>query len=406
MHSVNVGDPSASELGAQLVRARAIWHAYLKGQLATVGKAALWWSTFGIIAVSMLGSNIALAATRGPFNLALLLSSPLAGAAAEKWSIRSLLIATTSVRFVVWTFLIPMTWILFKNWLHWPHVLWTCFVVFMLIDGNQVAFSNAVDIDCGGLDTLSSTYDLPLTDFLRYRFTTVHQLVFDSSFVLFTPPVVLVLLIISNAWTRAAEAADGKTFLPSYITGPDLSVFVLAMGVALMFAILSLLSLRFYAKGIPAIRNTESEQQTAVLARSLSDNEESRRPQWVRNEQLDNTTLSGISYKDRLCEMADGFYIIVSDRALQWRLLFLAAETALEDTMVSVIIPMIALNATTFLGHTSSKAAAALINVVTIAGDKYNARHTGDTPLFSWQTGWGLGRCVFSFELELGWHYQ
>lgn len=73
----------SSQFESRLAVSQSIVKGYLYGQLANVGKAALWWSSFGILAVSILGSSIALAATRGAFNLALLLSSPLAVAATE-----------------------------------------------------------------------------------------------------------------------------------------------------------------------------------------------------------------------------------------------------------------------------------------------------------------------------------
>lgn len=51
-----------------------------------------------------------------------------------------------------------------------------------------------MDIDCGGLDSISAAYGLPLTENIRYRYTGLHQIVFDTSFILFTPPVVLLFV--------------------------------------------------------------------------------------------------------------------------------------------------------------------------------------------------------------------
>eukprot|EP01056_Protomagalhaensia_sp_Gyna25_P005092 Protomagalhaensia_sp_Gyna_25__5091@NODE_582_length_3071_cov_72_807388_g450_i0_p1_GENE_NODE_582_length_3071_cov_72_807388_g450_i0NODE_582_length_3071_cov_72_807388_g450_i0_p1_ORF_typecomplete_len469_score33_26_NODE_582_length_3071_cov_72_807388_g450_i03391745 len=260
------------------------------------------------------------------------------------------------------------------SWLGWLRALWITFIGFMLLDGVQVAFSNAVDIDCGGLDYLSSVYDLPLTDFLRYRFTTVHQLVFDSSFVFFTPPVVVGLVFLYSWWTRSSS----RDFLPVYITGTDLSVFVLTMGVAVVFGLLSLLSFRYYYKGIPPVDTVDTSHQGSVLTRSLSD---SNPP---ANRRTSSDRVVAWDYKAKLWEIADGFFIVASDKALKWRLVLLAVETALEDTMVSVIIPITALHATAFVGHTSSKTAAALINVVTIAVGKLGGVLAGVYLASSW----------------------
>eukprot|EP01055_Gregarina_sp_Pseudo9_P005921 Gregarina_sp_Pseudo_9__5920@NODE_943_length_2044_cov_34_100748_g884_i0_p1_GENE_NODE_943_length_2044_cov_34_100748_g884_i0NODE_943_length_2044_cov_34_100748_g884_i0_p1_ORF_typecomplete_len572_score104_50_NODE_943_length_2044_cov_34_100748_g884_i0951810 len=410
MHQINVNESGTyaaanAELGVQLARARSIWHAYLKGQLANVAKAALWWSTFGIIAVAMLQSHVALAATRGPFNLALLLSSPLAAAAAEKWSIKSLLLLTTSGRFLIWSFLIPLSWIVFGNYLQWQQPLWVLFISFMFFDGIQVAFSNAVDIDCGGLDSLSSAYDLPLTDFLRYRFTTVHQLIFDSSFILFTPPIVLVLVLISQ-WLEHHPGAI-RFLPPEYIAGPDISVFVLALGVASVFGFLSLLSLRYYIKGIP-IPTSDLTLERQGLAQSLSSEGSARRVQWTKDTQAAAPSSLWASYKEKMSEVADGFLIVTSDSSLKWRLVLLAAETALEDTMVSVVIPMTAIHSTAFLGHTSSKTVAALISVIIIAVGKLGGVLAGVYLASSWSydtaataSGKRLFQLVFLSSLSL-----
>lgn len=64
-------------------RARRIWGCYLWGQLANVAKAAVWWSMFGTLVISLLGDDSAVFWTRAAFNLALVVLSPLAGAISE-----------------------------------------------------------------------------------------------------------------------------------------------------------------------------------------------------------------------------------------------------------------------------------------------------------------------------------
>lgn len=66
----------------------------------------------------------------------------------------------------------------------------------------------------------------------------------------------------------------------------------------------------------------------------------------------------------------DGFLILSRDPPLKWRLVLLAMETALEDSMVSVIIPIIALNITATMFGSVDKTTAALCSVVAIAVGK------------------------------------
>ncbi|KAL8438003.1 hypothetical protein ACSSS7_000573 [Eimeria intestinalis] len=52
----------------------------------------------------------------------------------------------------------------------------------------------------------------------------------------------------------------------------------------------------------------------------------------------------------RLRDVKEGFHLVLGRRALAWRVLFLALETALEDSVVSVLLPLLALYTPSLFG--------------------------------------------------------
>lgn len=67
----------------RLQKTHCICAAYLRGQLSNVAKAAVWWSTFGVVAEALTKIPLAVGSTRLVFNLALVIVSPFAGTVSE-----------------------------------------------------------------------------------------------------------------------------------------------------------------------------------------------------------------------------------------------------------------------------------------------------------------------------------
>ncbi|KYK70060.1 putative transmembrane protein [Toxoplasma gondii TgCatPRC2] len=349
-----------------------IWRSYLYGQLANVTKAAVWWSMFGTLMISLVGSDNAVGITRAAFNLALVLVSPLAGAVAERASIRRLLATTTVTRLLIWSVAVPAAWIFFKNDLDRPDLFLLSLVALMFCDGVQVAFANVVDIDCGGLDTLSAQYSLPIDDRLRNRLNGCHQMVFDLSFILFTPPIAFGVYILSQHLSHLLPEA----WLP-YL-GSDPGVFSLVSSMSFIFCVLSAISLGCYLFGLPRktlfygeSSSDESCYEGSAGGHPGTDRRRSGggaacpRGNGLLADTVDNYSETSETHTDlssahtlslfqetvsRLEDVRDGFLIVLKEKELGWRLVFLAFETALEDSMVSVVIPELALRcyATTF----------------------------------------------------------
>eukprot|EP01071_Lankesteria_metandrocarpae_P006969 Lankesteria_metandrocarpae@DN4538_c0_g1_i1.p1 len=344
---------------AEARRAEQIWKSYLVGQSANVAKAAVWWSMFGVLVISLGGRDSAVGTSRMAFNLALVAVSPFASALVERTSVRRMLNFTTLGRMLVWSFGVPIGWVILNNYLKMKSTFWVYFVVLMFVDGVQVAFANVVDIDCGGLETLSWQYALPLNDRLRNRFNNLHQTVFDLSFVILTPPLAFLLYGASGHFGKYRER-----FSPWL--GDDNGLAFVLFGISTILFILSLVSFWWYLTGMPKV---------SVLTVAASDN-----ASVVHNGAL-STTMSNPSEQNielpsicaealgRIMDVVEGFKIVLSCRSLRWRLLFLALETALEDATVSVVIPEVALFVTRF-GGTRRSAFANLLAVCIIAVGK------------------------------------
>uniref|UniRef100_A0A0G4HLV8 Uncharacterized protein n=1 Tax=Chromera velia CCMP2878 TaxID=1169474 RepID=A0A0G4HLV8_9ALVE len=361
-------------------RGHRIWNAYLYGQLANVAKQAVWWSMFMMVVQTMLEDEDGLWWSRVAFNLALIFLSPLAGAFAQRASIRLMLNVTTIGRLVIWSILVPLSW-----WgLKWglrdqignPTVFAALFITLMFLDGTQVAFANVVDIDCGGLDTLSLQYRLPVTDAERNRFNSIHQMVFDLSFVFFTP------LVAVGIWqASAAIARDKKETAEGQATSGE---FALVFGVSSVFFLLSAISLAYYLFGLPKQGSVLVEAEPEMLAEYGADQELGEAAgEGGMGAGTPNSTSSarggrrqssaaaiGNSFAEKARDVWDGLCIVLRERALKWRLVFLALETALEDAMVSVVVPEIALHTPALFADSSDTAKANLASVCVIAVGK------------------------------------
>ncbi|PFH34018.1 hypothetical protein BESB_071700 [Besnoitia besnoiti] len=365
-----LANPPAENAVAAAERAsQKIWRSYLYGQLANVTKAAVWWSMFGTLMISIVGNDSAVGITRAAFNLALVLVSPLAGAVAERASIRRLLGTTTVTRLLIWSAAVPAAWLFLKNDLDRPDLFLLCLVALMFFDGVQVAFANVVDIDCGGLDTLSAQYDLPVDDSLRNKMNGCHQMVFDLSFIVFTPPIAFGVYLLSLHLHHLLP----DSWLP-YL-GSDSGVFALVSSMSFIFCVLSVVSLGCYVFGLPrrsarqffypeggshdgSCYEGSGGGHTSSAEGTSDEMASSSRGNRLLTDTVDNdsetsetqTDLSSVhtlslfqETASRLEDVRDGLLIVLREKELGWRLVFLAFETALEDSMVSVVIPELAL---------------------------------------------------------------
>eukprot|EP00744_Colponema_vietnamica_P003164 GILI01004885.1.p1 GENE.GILI01004885.1~~GILI01004885.1.p1 ORF type:complete len:589 (-),score=199.63 GILI01004885.1:1410-3176(-) len=316
---------------------------YLYGQLGNVGKMAVWWSVFTPLIMSMFDDEDAVGTMRVAFNLALMFLSPLAGCVAERVSVKKLLNVTTTIRLFVWVVFVPAAWVVLKSdWVPYCTNSTAFYIVMLLLlflDGSQVAVSNVVDIDCGGLDLLGQQHGAEVTDVVRNKFNSTHQIVFDSSFIVFTPIIGYLMYAMTQHLGTQSEFVAGL----ADVTG-------ILGGMMAVFLVLSIVSLYNYNRFIPD------------LATSL-----------YPHADLPLSTQARMIFHD----MRDGIKICLSNGRIGWRLTFLAIETALEDAMVSVLICFMALNAPTIFADKDHTAEANLWAAVIIAIGKIGALCSG-----------------------------
>lgn len=322
--------------------AKPIWSSYMNGQILSVGRASTWWACVGVVCMGLLSKEYGLSLCRGAFNLALLLAAPSAVDAAETYPIRSMLLITTLIRLVIWSLLIPASWFLLVCLFPMTNVFTATLVSLMFLDGVSVAYSNSVDIDCGGLDILAKTYHLPITDYLRYRYITLHQSIFDYSFVLFTP-----LVVAGIAWFGTRD------YMLNFRYG-EKGMLPMVGGISIVYAILACGTLYYYNKGLP---KPQQIPRNAALAEPLT-----------KPPGLTPTYPTGVSiYSTKCTEALDGLLIVLVNSSLRWRVICLSIETALEDVMVSVIVPMLSVHLTPIVFNDSNICLTLLLSCCLVA---------------------------------------
>ncbi|ANQ07958.1 Uncharacterized protein PCOAH_00019840 [Plasmodium coatneyi] len=159
-----------------------------------------------------------------------------------KWrSVKFFLIATNTVRLVVWGFCIPFLYTLYRDEIKKYYVnrfYEFLFTLLLLIDNVQVNISNLIDIDNNGIDFLSKKYHLKVNERAKRKFLTLHQFFFDASFIVVNPLIIFVMYLFSNFFNEP-YLRDVFIYLSS-----------------LIFAVITIISLVVYTLGLEEAENT------------------------------------------------------------------------------------------------------------------------------------------------------
>eukprot|EP01102_Stenamoeba_stenopodia_P021868 TRINITY_DN8928_c0_g1_i1.p1 TRINITY_DN8928_c0_g1~~TRINITY_DN8928_c0_g1_i1.p1 ORF type:complete len:502 (+),score=110.37 TRINITY_DN8928_c0_g1_i1:153-1658(+) len=182
----------------------AILKGYLYGQLANAAIFGIWWTLFSPLVISLFSSK-GVGTTRICYNGALFLISPIAGALAEKSSLKQLLALTASERAIIYALLLPGGWFLFVWYLNHQTIFYALFLVAMIIDGIFVALGNVCAIDCGGLDLLAGQQNIPIDDTVRNHFNSLFQAFFDGSMIVLSPVIAVVSQVVFEHYLTAEE---------------------------------------------------------------------------------------------------------------------------------------------------------------------------------------------------------
>ena len=336
---------------------------YLIGQCANVAKVAVWWTALSPLILAVTNRDTSVGLVRMAFNIAMLLISPIAGITAERTSLKKLLVVTTIGRGIIWGVLLPLVWVVFMSGLIdvpgvatgeviWPEVA----LVFLgVLDGIQVAFSNIADIDMGGVDLLSQQYGIEVNDRVRTKMNAVHQIVFDLCMCLFAPSMAGLSWYLGTQIIHDDKSASSSSRAAS---GGIVGVF------GGVFVIMSIVSLFFYVTYIRKSGDDSTkddydcgEDTTSAVVGVSYEGTGSDRLADMASEELGSDDVGDDTAGSKgACasipalwgDIKDGAALCWRNKPIRWRLIFLALETALEDSMVAVLIAEYALNSELF----------------------------------------------------------
>jgi hypothetical protein len=127
---------------------------------------------------------------------------------------RRILNVTTFWRGFVYVVLVPLSWVLLQtNWILSPQsyfdsLFWLVFLILVFCDGALVAFSNVVDIDCGGTNILAKQHGFTVDEVVLNRFNSLHTGWFDACMIVLSPSMAAVAVLTANHMSQVSMLAS------------------------------------------------------------------------------------------------------------------------------------------------------------------------------------------------------
>ncbi|KAH8581975.1 uncharacterized protein ELE39_003037 [Cryptosporidium sp. chipmunk genotype I] len=326
-----------------------IYRSFVYGQLISVISAAIWWGFFGTIITFLMESELAAGNARLVFNLILVIMSPVSRAISEKLSMRSILVYVTMLRSFIWNSYLPFVYVVGRYYGHESicEIIGSSqFYILIALDGVLISLLNVVDLDCGGLSYLSNQYDIEITATQKSQAVYTHLTIFDVSFILINP--ILALSILSLAvWYNSLKGANiefSSKELSEY-NNFDLSnsgIEIPALIVISVFQTLSTTSIIFYKFGIPISKELSLTTNEDSGEYYLDVNQERAQKifEFEENITSDPPKSNIKEIQNKIFNFSEGFAFVSQDINIRNRIFCLAFETALEDVMISIIIPL------------------------------------------------------------------
>lgn len=284
-----LGTPEAEALEKR----ERILRGYLRGQLAVIANFAIYYSLFSPVA-SVLAGVPGVGQGRSAYSGAVAIFQPIAGVLAERIAIRSILIGTFLVRAMIWAAVVPATFLLLGA----GGAFLAIFVTLMFIDGAVVSISSLVDIDEGGLDLLGMQHGFQVDDALRNRYNALHDGFSSLSRVVMAPLMAMLGLFAAGFLSSAAAA--------------------LVAVMAISFVLPAVVGSYYYLRYIPA--------EAALPPRA-----------------------PGLSAVKEIVEIGGnlwtGLKLAWVVKRVRWRMLFNAAERAIEDSVLLIVMAEFAMKA-------------------------------------------------------------
>jgi biotin carboxylase len=269
-----------------LARRDRIMHGYLRGQLALIASFAMYYSLFSPVATALAGVA-GMGSGRSAYAGAVAVVRPLAGVLVERFSARTVLIAGFAARALIWAAILPGAFLALGAGA--PFL--AAFVGLMLVDGALVSINGLVDIDEGGIDLLGKQHAFPVDDALRNKYNALLDGFYSASRVIVAPGMAALGVVAAGIMSSAAAA--------------------LVAVMAVSFAVPAGIALYYYSRYIPA--QAEMDQPSA------------RRPAVEEAREIG-------------AKLWEGFKLAWSNKTIRWRILLNAAERAIEDSMLFVVL--------------------------------------------------------------------
>lgn len=326
-----------------------IYRLFVYGQLISVISAAIWWGFFGTVITFMMESGLAAGNARLVFNLMLVIMSPISRFISEKLSMRTILVYVTMLRSFIWCSYLPFVYVVgrYLGYKSISNIIGnTQFYILIALDGALISLLNVVDLDCGGLNYLSNQYDIEITATQKSQAVYTHLTIFDITFILINP--ILAFSVLSLVvWNQSIQGIN-TTFSNNKLTKnnhSDLSnsgIEIPILIIISVFQALSTISIFFYKFGIPVIKGSRLTTREDSGEYYMDVNQERIQKVFEFEGNITNSP-SKFSIKEIQSEISnffEGFVFVSQDNNIRNRIFCLAFETAFEDVMISIIIPL------------------------------------------------------------------
>lgn len=259
---------------------------YLRGQLAMIVNFAIYYSLFSPVASALAGVS-GVGQGRSAYSVSIAIFQPIAGVLAERISMRSILISVFVIRALIWAAIVPSAFFLLGE----SASFLTVFIALMFVDGAVVSIGSLVDIDEGGVDILGQQHGFVVDDALRNRYNTIYDGCSSLSRVLMAPLMAAVGVFAAGILSSATAAL----------------VLVMAMS----FLLPAIVGSYYYFRYIPGQAHLPERSVEQTL---LTETVDIARGLW------------------------SGMRLAWSEERVRWRMGLNAAERAIEDTMLLIVL--------------------------------------------------------------------
>lgn len=335
---------------------------FMYGQFANLFKFAFWWVALSPLLYALLDGSTAIGVGRIVYNSALCLSSPFGPLLVEHISPRNVVMGAAAVRFVVWCVLLPIGWICFDTSLvnaASQAALWVFAVIMLLLDGVSVGLSSVLDIDMMGIDIMAGYLGREVTEEHRNQFNSRQELFFSICFIIFAPGVSFLGLALNEGfdhWNKHSTSIN----LDQIQSGTLSAMFFVTFFIATILQFVYFWGLtrddadgggeeeggEGQRKGKKNDDDTKSSEGTSLLsaAQEQGGAGAAAGAGGEAAEEEDTATLG-----EKMCgilgDLKESFDLVISHRAIFWRLIFFGFELAFEDASVVVLAAQVGIRA-------------------------------------------------------------